>query len=221
MPPKKEPYPALVKLCIATKFIALVATIAVAVYYGHFAPEGTWAKLVESNDAQHGPSSAQSPRGLPLNPQFTSTMLASWDVYYVAANPQYRAEQGKWRGQKVTLLEKPGREVTEVVDLTIGFGQGNELLDIHLSGACQAITDDRVAYISKNCVGWWKDRGGQISGQFYLEVTEGGGGRDFDAYLYPGNHLPGERNLYALLFSRPPIPAIRLQFRPKGSRDQQ
>jgi hypothetical protein len=118
-----------------------------------------------------------------------------------------------WRNRNLTLLKEPGREVTDVVELTVRGDPATETLDIHLSGACRAILDNRMPHVSKTCVGWWKDRGGEISGQFYLQVNEGGN-RYFDAYLYDGNYLPKKSQLAMMLYG-PPIPAIMLQFRSK------
>ncbi len=102
-----------------------------------------------------------------------------------------------------------------MADLTVSFGPGNETLDIRLIGSCQARSDNRRSSVSKTCAGDWKDRGSQISGKFYLEVKEGGGGqRYFDAYLYDGNNIPRKGEI-AMFLSGAPIPHVMLQFRPK------
>lgn len=206
-------------LVIAAKTIyriAFLSTLAAIAYYAHFAPAGTWERETgrTSERVVRGPNKMLIPEGIPLNPNFSSMKLANWNVVYIAANPQYQVPQARWSGKKLALLEEPGREVTEIVNLTVGFGSGNESLDIHLSGSCSAILDNRKPQISKTCAGWWKDRGGKIAGQFYLEVNEESS-RYFDIYLFDGNYLPKKGEL-AMMLSGPPIPAIMLQFRPKN-----
>lgn len=206
-------------LASATKIIfrlAFISTVAVIAYYGHFAPDGTWGKLTGrvGVNVLSGPNEMLVPKGVPLNPTFTSVQLEhNWNVTYIAANPQYKVPQAAWAGKKLMLAKEPGREITEVVNLTIQFGPGFESLDIHLSGSCQAVVDRRN--VSKTCVGRWIDRGAKISGQFYLEVKEGGESRYINAYLYDGNYLPRNKNFLELFISGPPIPDIMLQFRPR------
>jgi hypothetical protein len=197
-------------------FFATVATVA---YYAHFAPEGTWTELTgrstqHTQDTQH-PGKMVIPEGVPLNPNFTSQQLErNWTATYIATNPQYKVPQMAWSGKKLTLRSEPGREVTDVVNLTAGLEAEASALDIQLSGSCQAILDDRRKEVSKTCVGDWMDRGRNISGKFYLEVKEGGSSRYFDAYLYDGNYLPKKSWVEMMLYGRP-ISAIKLQFRPK------
>ena len=214
---EKKAAPGLTSATMIIGRLAFLSTLAVIAYYALLAPTGTWEKLAgkSATEMVYTPGKMVIPKGVPLNPNFTSNKLEDWNVTYVAANPQYRVRQSAWGGKKVTLLTEPGREVTEVVNLTVSFDAGDPSLEIHLSGSCQAVMDNRKPGVSKTCAGWWRDRGGVISGQFYLEVKEGGHSRYFDAYLYDGNYLPRERNLTMLLFSGPPIPHIMLQFRPK------
>lgn len=214
---EKKAAPGLTTGAMTLKRLAFLSTLGVIAYYAFIAPTGTWSKLTERKAAEtpvaHAPKVMVIPEGVPLNPNFTSRKLGGWAVTYVAANPQYQVAQMAWRKQKLTLLKEPGREVTEVVNLTVSGDPYNAALDIHLSGACRAVLDNRTPQISKTCVGWWKDRGGQISGQFYLQVNEGSN-RYFDVYLFDGNYLPKKSELAMMLYG-PPIPAIMLQFRPK------
>lgn len=215
---EKKAAPGLTTATTLLQRLAFLATLGVIVYYGLIAPAGTWTQLTgrTHKDDPHNSQNTSNmiiPEGVPLNPNFTSRKLEHWEVTYVASNPQYQVPQWAWRKQKLMLLKEPGREVTDVVNLTVRGDPTNEALDIELSGACQAILDNRVPHVSKTCVGWWKDRGGQISGQFYLQVNEGGG-RYFDVYLFDGNYLPKKSQLAMMLYG-PPIPAIMLQFRPK------
>lgn len=209
---EQRPHPYLLLLTTITFRIAFLSTLGVIMYYALFAPPGTWQGV--SADIGQSSEAVIIPGGLPLNPNFTSRQLENWSVAYVAANPQYNVAQTAWGGKNLTILKEPGREVTDAVNLTLGFGPGVESLNIHLEGACAATLDNRRPQISKTCAGWWKDQGGQISGQFYLQVNEGGSSRYFDAYLFDGNYLPKKSQLQMMLYG-PPIPAIMLQFRPK------
>ncbi|MEK7118597.1 MAG: hypothetical protein AAB869_03205, partial [Patescibacteria group bacterium] len=171
---EKRAHPGLVTATKIVYRLAFLSTLAAIAYYVHFAPAGTWERETGGSGKRivRGQSEMIIPDGIPLNPNFSSTKLANWNVTYVAANPQYQVPQARWSGKKLALLEEPGREVTEIVNLTVGFGTGNESLDIRLSGSCRAILDNRRPQISKTCAGWWKDRGGKIAGQFYLQVNE-------------------------------------------------
>lgn len=207
-------------LAAATKIIgrlAFLSTLAVVAYYVHFAPAGTWKKLTGKVGAEtiYAPNKMVIPKGSPLGPNFTSLQLENnWNVTYIASNVHYQPRQTAWSGKKLTMRKEPRREITEVVNLTLGFGQ-DELLDLQLKGVCEEITGNERPEVSKACAGSWKDRGSEISGKFYLEVREGGSSRYIYAYLYDGNYLPREKNLFMLLFSGPPTPHIMLQFMPK------
>ncbi|OGZ07801.1 MAG: hypothetical protein A3D65_05735 [Candidatus Lloydbacteria bacterium RIFCSPHIGHO2_02_FULL_50_13] len=217
---EKKPHPSLETAVKYLERAAILSTIAVALWYGFFAPAGSWEKISgkRSADAVRWPDKMVIPKGIPLNPVFTSRKLEGWTATYIAANIHYGVPQSRWRGQRLSLSEKPARELTDVADLTVGFGQGNETLDIRLSGSCCKHGDNDCplpASVSKACLGDWKDRGSQISGKFYLQVKESGGGnRYFDAYLYDGNNIP-QKSWLEMILSGPVIPHIMLQFRPK------
>ncbi|OGZ06956.1 MAG: hypothetical protein A3C13_00870 [Candidatus Lloydbacteria bacterium RIFCSPHIGHO2_02_FULL_50_11] len=98
--------------------------------------------------------------------------------------------------------------MTDAANLTLGFGEAFADLDIELKstpGSCGYVSHKRA---SKTCVGDWKDRGGKISGYYYLEVDTWG--TAFTAYLYGPNSLPNRDNFG--IWSSPPIPKIMLRF---------
>lgn len=218
---EKKAHPSLNALAKYSRRIAILSTLAAVAYYGVIAPDGSWEKATGTRDAHvmHPPKDMVPPEGLPRNPNFASNKLAGWTVIHGGGNQHYRVPQARFGGQQLVLLADPAREVTNVVDLTIGFGGLNEALDIRLTGSCVPREDKRRWEVSKTCGGDWIDRWRHIGGKFYLEVKEGGGNRYIDIYLYDGNNIPHQNDLEKFLFS-PHSPHLMFQLRPKGWRPE-